>query len=576
MKKITLFIFSLFIFIGSFSQLPNGSFAPDWSMIDLDGTEHNLYAYLDDGYTVIIDFSAVWCPPCWSYHISGALEELYINHGPAGYSNVSENTTDDVMVFFIEGDEGTIAQLNGGSGSQGDWVTGTPYPIIPTVAPNNNQVTIDYSIGYWPTIYMICPDRMVTENGQISTEAHYEAAQGCPEPSTNTYDAKILDYSQPIGSYCSSSITPVIKLQNYGTENLTSVDIVSYLNDVENNTFSWTGNLGQYYYEEIVLTEIADIPDGDYTWKAVLANPNGQADEDTSNDIVESEFNINSDGAEIDMDLYTDNYPTETSWEITLNGEIIAEGDTYSLAQHHYLSNLCLEPDSCYVFTIMDEYGDGMSYGGVTGSIEITWNGFTLLEIQGDDFTFQLSVEFCVTEPVSVENDILTYSLPGQTEDASVNSSLHTINVEIPDTVDVTSLVAMFTISEFASIAVNGVDQVSGITTNDFTETVTYIVTAENVDEAEWTVTVTLTDTGIDDIEITRITIYPNPAKDALFISSNNAVDKVEIYNSLGSLVLSEYRPSNTINISKLTGGIYFINITSNRDVIKKCIAIVR
>ena len=59
--------------------MPNGSMAPDFTLIDLDGTSHNLYTYLDNGYTVFIDFSAVWCGPCWNYHTSGALEDLYIN-----------------------------------------------------------------------------------------------------------------------------------------------------------------------------------------------------------------------------------------------------------------------------------------------------------------------------------------------------------------------------------------------------------------------------------------------------------------------------------------------------------------
>ena len=82
--------------------MPDGSVAPDFTLTDLNGTSHNLYNLLDDGYTVFIDFSAIWCGPCWGYHTSGALEDLYMNHGPAGYPNVNANTTDDVMVFFIK------------------------------------------------------------------------------------------------------------------------------------------------------------------------------------------------------------------------------------------------------------------------------------------------------------------------------------------------------------------------------------------------------------------------------------------------------------------------------------------
>ena len=39
------------------SQLPNGSVAPDFTVTDIAGDEHNLYSYLDSGYAVIIDFS---------------------------------------------------------------------------------------------------------------------------------------------------------------------------------------------------------------------------------------------------------------------------------------------------------------------------------------------------------------------------------------------------------------------------------------------------------------------------------------------------------------------------------------
>ena len=146
MKKILLLLcVAIFTFNNTKAQLADGSVAPDWTLTDLNGTSHNLYTYLDNGYTVFIDFSAVWCGPCWSYHISGALEDLYMNHGPAGMPNVNANTTDDVMVFFIEGDENTVGNLGGvGGNTQGDWITGTPYPIICTDGTmNNDAVTGD-------------------------------------------------------------------------------------------------------------------------------------------------------------------------------------------------------------------------------------------------------------------------------------------------------------------------------------------------------------------------------------------------------------------------------------------------
>ena len=98
--------------------------APDWTATDIDGIEHNLYSYLDSGYAVILDFSATWCGPCWTYHTSGVLEELYESHGPNG--------TNEVRVFFIESDDSTTDEdLHGtGQNTWGDWTEGVNYPII--------------------------------------------------------------------------------------------------------------------------------------------------------------------------------------------------------------------------------------------------------------------------------------------------------------------------------------------------------------------------------------------------------------------------------------------------------------
>ena len=50
--------------LSSFAQLADGSVAPDFTVTDINGNSHRLYDYLNNGYTVIIDISATWCPPC--------------------------------------------------------------------------------------------------------------------------------------------------------------------------------------------------------------------------------------------------------------------------------------------------------------------------------------------------------------------------------------------------------------------------------------------------------------------------------------------------------------------------------
>jgi len=57
----------------------------------------------------------------------------------------------------------------------------------------------------------------------------------------------------------------------------------------------------------------------------------------------------------------------------------------------------------------------------------------------------------------------------------------------------VRSLAATFTTSaDITSIKVGGVDQVSGVTANDFSSPVTYVVTAQDETTKDWVVTVTV------------------------------------------------------------------------------------
>ena len=89
--------------------------------------------------------------------------------------------------------------------------------------------------------------------------------------------------------------------------------------------------------------------------------------------------------------------------------------------------------------------------------------------------------------------DFTAYSVPGETGPAAINAKAGTIGVTVSSGTGVTALVATFTTSSGVSaVAVGAVPQVSGKTPNNFTNMVTYTITAQDgTTKKNWAVNVT-------------------------------------------------------------------------------------
>ena len=81
---------------------------------------------------------------------------------------------------------------------------------------------------------------------------------------------------------------------------------------------------------------------------------------------------------------------------------------------------------------------------------------------------------------------------------------------------------------------------------------------------------------GINDQNPQSISIYPNPVKDILTIDGGSSIQKVQIYNITGQLVMSQQPDSKTVtlNTSFLKSGIYFVKITTSNGTIDKKITV--
>ena len=521
MKKILLIaIVALLSFNNSQAQLPDGSIAPDFTITDVNGVTHNLYSYLDSGYTVFMDLYAVWCGPCWNYKLSGAMDDLYEQHGPAGYPNVSPNTTNDVMVIAVEGDGNPLSCMYGtGCNTYGDWITGNPFPQFCTDGTvNNTQITSDYALAYWPTIYMICPDRLTTEVGQSQTL--YSFVNNCPPPASNDNDARTFDYTGETLT-CVGDLIPEIMIQNYGLLNLTSLTIEVAVNGTVVSTTPWTGNLATYNTDNVTLPTLNGLASND----AITINttyPNGTADADPSNNPTVS-FNITmatqNTNSYVTVQIVTDAYGSETTWDIKDdNGLVVLSGGPYNdlgaagTTIEAPVSGT-LATQTCHTFTIYDAYGDGIDAGYGVGSFTVTDGSGTVLTSGG---------QFADSDGGAFKTGS-TGTPPASWDCDAVNGCID------PGT----------GAGQYTSLA--GCNAVCN--TTDVTET------------------------------ISNLSIYPNPVKNVLTIEGSYI--SVDIIDVSGKLVLSsEY--VKTINVKSLADGVYMLNIKTENGIAVKKITIAK
>ncbi|MEM6718468.1 MAG: family 16 glycosylhydrolase [Bacteroidota bacterium] len=73
-----------------------------------------------------------------------------------------------------------------------------------------------------------------------------------------------------------------------------------------------------------------------------------------------------------------------------------------------------------------------------------------------------------------------------------------------------------------------------------------------------------------DEFDEGSLKMYPNPASDTVVIDSKLPIDSVEIYNTIGELIMREENIHNTINVSTIKTGLYILKATSGERSMNK------
>ena len=89
-----------------------------------------------------------------------------------------------------------------------------------------------------------------------------------------------------------------------------------------------------------------------------------------SNDTLITTFDV-IDGSFFVIDVFTDNYGEEVSWEIIDNWNNLIVSQNNLLSNQSNNSEICLPSDSCFTFVINDSYNDGICCDFGNGYVSI-------------------------------------------------------------------------------------------------------------------------------------------------------------------------------------------------------------
>lgn len=138
---------------------------------------------------------------------------------------------------------------------------------------------------------------------------------------------------------------------------------------------------------------------------------------------------------------------------------------------------------------------------------------------------------------IRLKETATAFELEDVSTSSTIDQAAKTITVTVPFGTDVTNLTAAFSASPHSTVKVNGADQKTEETVNNFSDPVTYTVTADDGSSVTYTVTVNVTPVEtITTIKSIKAVAVSKAAKDKpLGVSIDNSSREIVVYDVLGT-----------------------------------------
>ncbi len=257
------------------------------------------------------------------------------------------------------------------------------------------------------------------------SETHQEVISGSSAGeitmiASNDYDAAILSASIP-QTACTGELTPSVDLKNYGLINLTNLEFIYSVNEGEEITYSWTGNLSQNESAVVTLPTEFYTPTDNNVINIRCELPNGNTDQLPQNDYYNQNYegSINYPENCSFMLLVMENKEDITWSIIDDNSNIISEGGPYT-SNGFKIHPFTFPETGCYKLILNDASGMGLSDNLYVISDEdndIIWTG--------GRFTYSTSAELAYDITIDINEVLLA-------DDISIypNPVMNTANIE--------------------------------------------------------------------------------------------------------------------------------------------------